>query len=59
MITPLTCSRCGGSGLHACPGRPIEPMSEEKRKELIEVLKRVQESEQNLPEHLRGRTVAR
>lgn len=32
------CPNCGGVGVHACPWRPIQPMSAEERQALNEAL---------------------
>ena len=43
------CSQCGIAGLHACPGKPIPPMTEERKKELLDALDRVFGKEKRQP----------
>lgn len=37
----MTCSRCGIGGLHACPGAPIPPWTEEDKERLTAALGRM------------------
>jgi hypothetical protein len=44
--TNLTCPRCGATGLHACPGTPLEAMSAEKLAELDRALDSAEAAEE-------------
>lgn len=37
----MTCSRCGINGLHACPGAPIPPWTEEDKQRFSDALGRM------------------
>lgn len=39
----MACSRCGCEGLHACPGAPIPPWTEEDKQRLSEALSKITE----------------
>lgn len=44
------CSKCGCTGIHACPGKPIPPISEEEAEKLyalIEILYNEEKSQKD------------
>lgn len=40
-IEDIQCSKCGCRGIHACIGYRSQPMTEDKKLELIEAIKKV------------------
>lgn len=45
-LEETACPRCNISGIHACPGKPVPPMTPEDKERFRETLKKVFKTEQ-------------